>query len=279
MAERAQGREPSSESLDEMSAVALARVRSSDAVETPAGVSSKAIWAAHQKSGCADPFLKEKRESNALALSMYEGLKQDVADSEDPLLEACLLAVSGNIIDLGIQEGFDIHATLEKVRREGLARSNLGAFRALLDKNGPTGRNVQMLYICDNAGEILFDRILIETLLELYPELQITASVNSGPVLNDALLEDAETVGLTGVVEVIENGHGDLGTVLERVNERFQETFRRADVIVSKGQANYETLDDRDEPVFFLLKAKCEIIAERLGVKLYDAVAVTFAEQ
>ncbi len=100
------------------------------------------------------------------------------------------------------------------------------------------------------------------------------ASVNSGPILNDATLEDARETGLSSIVPVIENGHQDLGTILDRCSPEFRETFFRARLIIAKGQANYETLDDRPENIFFILKAKCQVIAQSLGVEMYDAVLV-----
>ncbi len=279
LAERSMGREAQVEDLEILGQQSLDVVCAADPQRTPADVSSLAILLAHERSGCDDPFLKEKRESNTLALSLYSRLKQDVKEADDPLHEGALLAVSGNIIDLGIQEGFDIEATLAKVRREGFVVDCLGLFRSEIEKHDATGQGIHILYICDNAGEILFDRIFIETLLDIYPQLKITASVNSGPILNDALMEDAVAVGLTEVVTVIENGHPDLGTVLEHVSPEFLDIYKTADLIIAKGQANFETLDERGEPIFFVLKAKCEIIADILGVKLYDAVFATYPER
>lgn len=279
IAERAQGREPDERELERVGAQALECVQGADARLTPAEVSFLAIEVGREASGCVDPFAREKRESNELALSLYPRLKRDVAEAADPYNEACLLAVSGNIIDLGIQEGFDLEATFTKVRKEGFARDSSREFRAELGRKDPSGAGTRLLYICDNAGEILFDRLMIETLLSLFPRLEITASVNSGPALNDALMQDAFEVGLTDVCDVIENGHSELGTVLERAHKRFLAAYKRADVILAKGQANYETLDERGENLFFVLKAKCELIAETLEVEHYDAVFVTFPER
>ncbi len=257
---------------EEVGRRAIEVVTASDPISSPAEVSFWAILEAHKASGCADPFLKEKKDSNALALALYPQLKEQVEEAEDPILTACLFAASGNIIDLGIQEGFDLDATMERVFADGFRANHYNSFLSELTE--AESEKGTLLYILDNAGEILFDRILIEEIIKSFPRIHVVASINSGPVLNDATMEDAEAVNLHQVVEVIENGHQDLGTVLSRCTEEFRNTYFGARMIVSKGQANYETLDERPENIFFILKAKCPVIAESLGVELYDAALV-----
>jgi hypothetical protein len=247
-------------------------VLASDPETSPAEVSFWAILEAHKATGCNDPFLLEKRESNALALHLYPQMKRELERADDPLRLACLLAASGNIIDLGIQEDFDIDEAIRRVLTDGFSVSHYAQLRDELQQaNNDHGT---LLYILDNAGEIVFDRILIEEILRIYPSIRVIASVNSGPILNDATMEDAKAVGLCDIVSVIENGHQDLGTVLPRCSQRFRDVYFGAQLIISKGQANYETLDDRPENIFFILKAKCDVIARSLGVALYDAVLV-----
>ncbi len=122
----------------------------------------------------------------------------------------------------------------------------------------------KLLYVCDNSGEIAFDRLLIERLRE---RCEVTASVKSQPIINDATMRDAEEVGLPAVAHVIETGSGDIGVNWDRASREFKEAFRAADIILAKGQGNFETLDETPGEIFFLLKAKCPEVAAELGVK------------
>jgi uncharacterized protein with ATP-grasp and redox domains len=133
-----------------------------------------------------------------------------------------------------------------------------GAVEALRDA---VGGAKEILYLGDNSGEIVFDRLLIEQL----PGEKVTFVVKAGPILNDALVEDTEEVGLADMVEVIDNGDDAPGTILERCSEDFRRRFAGADVVIAKGQGNYETLSDVDRDVFFMLQAKCEVIARHFG--------------
>jgi uncharacterized protein with ATP-grasp and redox domains len=120
----------------------------------------------------------------------------------------------------------------------------------------------RILYLCDNAGEIVFDRLLIEVL----PSEKITAVVRGTPVINDATLEDARATGLTEVVRVMDNGSDAPGTLLETCSPAFRDCFAAADLIIAKGQGNFETLSEtRGKRIFFLLKVKCPLIARDIG--------------
>ena len=238
---------------------------------TPAHLSLLAIRTAERHAGNAEPFCEIKQHHNELALSLFDDLNQLLAQSPNPLHTACLLSACGNIIDLGTQDSFDIHATMKKVLSEGFKVDHFDRFRTDLEK-AASGADARLVYLCDNAGEIGFDRLFIETMLDHCPSLHVTAVVNGGPILNDATMEDARAVGLDRVVRVIDNGHDDLGTVLESAGDAFLAAYHSAHVIISKGQANYETLSGREENLYFILKAKCEVIAHSLGVSLYDAV-------
>jgi uncharacterized protein with ATP-grasp and redox domains len=131
-------------------------------------------------------------------------------------------------------------------------------------------RPQRILYVGDNAGEILFDRVLVE---ELLPRHEVTFVVRGGPVINDATMEDAETVGLTGIVPVITTGTNRIGAPWGHLSEECRRHYRRADLVISKGQGNYETLCSRnDHDIFFILRAKCHVIAQELKVDLLDLV-------
>lgn len=274
MGARNEGREPSPDAREALQRELDERLAEADPELYPAALSLIAIRLGEKYAQCGDPFLEQKRANNELALSFYPELKRRLLDSGDPLRLACQLAACGNIIDLGIHDDFDRNATIENVIREGFRRDDFPAFAEQCKHLHETKDAPQLLYVCDNAGEIVFDRLFIEEILRIYPRFQIAAAVRGIPVLNDATRDDAIEAGLTDIVRVIDNGESELGIVLEKSGKEFQEAFTKADIIISKGQANYETLCIRPENIFFMLKAKCEVIADSLGVALWDAVMV-----
>jgi hypothetical protein len=148
--------------------------------------------------------------------------------------------------------------------KQPFAISAIDDFRAEL----APGRRV--LYLGDNAGEIVFDRLLIEQM----PREKVTFVVKGSPILNDVLIDDASFVGLTDLVEVIDNGADAPGTVLEVCSAAFRERFERADLIVAKGQGNFETLSDTDNNVFFLLRPKCAVLSRHLNCEIGRLVVV-----
>jgi uncharacterized protein with ATP-grasp and redox domains len=125
-----------------------------------------------------------------------------------------------------------------------------------------------ILYIADNAGEIVFDRLLIK---QIGPE-KITFVVKGGPIINDATIEDAQAAGLTDLMKVIDTGDDAPGTILEFCSEDFQHCFEAADLVIAKGQGNYETLSNIDKNIFFLVKAKCPVIARDLGCEVGETI-------
>lgn len=239
---------------------------------SPAELSYGPIKMVYAKIGIADPYLELKQRSNEEALALLPELRQWIHDSPDPLGTAARMSVAGNIIDLGIRKDYDIHGSLQHILEEGFSIDEMDRFVDDMTRREEEGRGAEVLYICDNAGEIAFDRLFLEVLLEHFPTSRFIAAVNAGPVLNDALMADAEFVGLTGIVPVIDNGYDLLGTVLDQVSPEFREVYDRADWVISKGQANFETLDGISDKALFLLKAKCEPIAEHLGVTLFQGV-------
>lgn len=247
-------------------------IDNADADLSPADLSFLAIRAGEKHSGNDQPFKKLKKQHNELALTLCDELRKKIADSEDPLHTACMLAACGNIIDLGTQENFDINATIDKVLGEGFKVDHFERFVQFIEAAWDKDKLVNIMYLCDNAGEIVFDKLFIEQLVLTYPHLEITAVVNRGPVLNDATMDDALETGLDKVVPVIDNGTSDLGTVIKNAGHEFMMVFENADLFISKGQANYETLSGREEEIYFILKAKCEVIARSLGVDYLDAV-------
>ncbi len=200
-----------------------------------------------------DPYAAAKERFNAQTLDMLPSLREYVQSQTDPLLAAVRLAVAGNTIDLGANHGL----TLEEARHalesawDHPLMGNFDTFREA------TSQAQNILYLADNAGEIVLDRILIEL---LGPE-RVTVVVRGGPIINDATLHDAESTGLCGWVEVLENGSDAPGTILEDCSPAFRERFMNADMVIAKGQGNFESLDSAPRPVFFLFKVKCPVAA------------------
>ncbi|MDQ1257772.1 MAG: hypothetical protein QG656_2378 [Candidatus Hydrogenedentes bacterium] len=246
----------------------LLRVPAMDMNESPASLSLAAYELAAALSGNADPYRELKYEQNRQALLMEPELRAIVRDSADPLDAALHLSAAGNIIDLGTmgETDIDVHAAVETVMRERFAVDHTAAFRESL------ARCKDLLFLLDNAGEIVFDKILIEELLK---HTSVTAVVKAGPIINDALVADAEQVGLTKLCEVIDNGGAFVGSPLNRVPERFIERMRQADVVVGKGQGNYETVDDFPGDVFLILRAKCHCIAAHMGVQFGQVALIS----
>lgn len=234
---------------------------------SPAVLSTEAARIAAQSLGVYDPYAEVRRRFNEMCLDMYPRLKGMVERSPDPLHTAIKLAAAGNVIDLGAGDPSKLEEDIRRVIEDGFAVDHYPDFKSELE-----GAEA-ILYILDNSGEIVFDRVLMEEILKRGKH-RIIAAVKSEPILNDAVREDAEQAGITEIAGLIETGTGYLGAPLEKCSDDFLRAFREADLIISKGQANFETLDEAEGNIFFILKAKCPIVAERLGVRLNDMVFV-----
>lgn len=217
------------------------------------------------KTHTPDPYRQSKREATAKAMAMLPALREHVRTAADPLDTAVRIAIAGNIIDDGMAAAYELEATLARVLDQPFAGDGLIPLRHTLDEARSGGQRI--LYLADNAGETVFDRVLIETIA-----LPVTYVVKAGPVINDAIREDALAAGLDAVSDIIDNGSQAPGTLLDHCSPAFRALFASAPLIIAKGQANYETLSEVPAPVFFLLQAKCQVIAEDLGVAIGSVV-------
>lgn len=211
--------------------------------------------------GNADPYREIKDESTKKALSLYPSLKNRVEESSDRLLTAIRIAVAGNVIDFGANWDFDLESEIEEILKKDFAIFDYGSFKDRLDEVH------EILYIGDNAGESVFDRILIEEINK--PVIYI---VRDAPVINDATYEDAVQAGIDKVAAILSSGTDAPGTILETCSSEFKEVYDNSKFIISKGQGNYEALSDERRPIFFLLKTKCHVIAGDIGVSEGDIV-------
>lgn len=231
-----------------------------DLNRTPAFNSQKVYDVVSEITGVKDPFKKIKKQSNEDAIRLLPHLKKLVSDSADPLNTALHLAVAGNIIDTGIGYNYNLEKDIVAMMASGFAIEDIASFKKVLQ----AGRKV--LYLGDNAGEIVFDRILVEEILKT--GVDIVFAVKSGPIINDAMMEDARAACLMDLVEVIETGSNDIGVQLERSGKMFREKFESADMILAKGHGYFETCSGmNDERFYFLLTAKCAVVARELGVQ------------
>jgi len=208
-------------------------------------------------SGIADPYFSEKKESNRIALELYKYWQPEVGRSGDPFKTALRLAVAGNIMDYGANQSFNIGETIERVLRADFAIDHSDE----LKKRIRAAKSI--LYLGDNAGEIVFDKLFIETIQ--HPA--VTFAVRGGPAINDVTLDDARETGIDEVAAVISNGYNAPSTILEKSGDEFKAAYNSADLIISKGQGNFEgLLPLNDSRIFFLLMAKCDVFAEYFGV-------------
>ena len=205
-----------------------------------------------------DPFKEIKSEYNQIVLRLYPSLKTTIEKSPDPLWISTRLAIAGNVIDFGIFTSVDIEGAIRKALNNQLAVDDYSSFKnaiSIADK---------ILYLTDNAGEIVFDRLLIETLIQLGKEVK--AVVKGSPVINDSTMDDAEESGLTEVCDVIDNGSEAVGTILEWTSSAFQKIFNDAQLVISKGQGNFETLIGAEKKIFFLFQSKCDVVSKELSL-------------
>jgi len=227
--------------------------------------------------GVEDPFEEDKRESNRIALQMAPEVRSLIRTASDPLLSAIEFSIAGNSIDLGANHDLDLDATLREIVEDEMMRiktEDPSRFR-LNELKESLRTSSSLLYLADNAGEIVFDMLLIELIREEYPDLEITVAVRNSPIINDVTMKDAEQIGLTNLVRVISSGSDTAGTLMEMCTPEFRELFYSADTVIGKGQGNFETLSDIDREVFLLFKTKCNAIARYTKSRIGDIMLIT----
>ena len=247
----------------------LAALSRMDFDKTPVIMGRKIQHLIQRLSGNSDPYRALKQQFNQLALDLYPRLKAQVSSAENAFETAARLALAGNMIDFGIGrmlESSQVAATIE------LALSaNLKGDILPLKQAARTAASI--LYLGDNCGEIVFDRLFIE---QLAPD-RVTYVVRAAPIINDVTMEDARFTGMTDQTRVIDNGSDAPGTLLAECSQEFKTAFENADLIIAKGQGNYETLHASNRPIFFMLKVKCPAVARHIGQEIGSYVIKTNA--
>ncbi len=215
--------------------------------------------------GDPDPYREIKRHYNTMFLSRTAEFEEKIGS----LNEAVKYAIVGNIIDFN-----PVHINVEADMAELF--SKIDSLSLAVDDSDELISELMsaetVLYLGDNCGEICFDKLLISRIRKENPDCKIYYAVRGEAVINDNTYEDAVSVGMNTVAEVISNGDLSPGTALGKVSAEFLEIFNSADVVISKGQGNYECLSEAERPIYFMLMAKCDVVAESLGVPMKSAV-------
>ena len=208
-----------------------------------------------------DPYKKVKDQSNEMAKKEYPYLKQLVNESDDPLLMAIKLSIVGNVIDFGTMNRFNVNDMIDNAIKQGFDTSSYPQFKRTFEQSET------ILFLADNTGETFFDKLLLEELVKR--QKQITYVVKANPIINDALVWDAEFAGIDKLAIVIEGDLGQKlsspGMILSYASKNFLEIFESSDMVLSKGQGNYEGLSDVDRDVFFMLVVKCPLVAQDIS--------------
>ncbi len=204
-----------------------------------------------------DPYRNSKRNHNEMGATLIPPIRKYISSSFDPLIMAVRYAITGNIIDLGAKNkiGYgEIYADLQSASMQPVY-GDMDAFKQAVQKAKT------ILYLADNAGEIFFDRLLIEQL----SNAKVTMAVRGAPVINDATVSDARQAGIDNIAEIIDNGSDAPGTILDDCSSEFRRRFDEADLVIAKGQGNFESLSDEKREIFFLFRTKCKTISRHSG--------------
>lgn len=241
----------------------LGLLSQADLRESPPSIARSMYQLIHQACDCPDPYAQIKETCHQAALVLLPNLREQIQNSEHPMEQALRMAMAGNVIDFGVQKQVDLEAVeseIEQACQTPLDQTTLDALLHEID------HAKQILYLADNAGEIMLDTLFIDQI----GRERVTLAVRSDPIINDVCLADAQSWALTNDYSVISNGLNAPapGTLLSDCSDAFKQTFAQADLIISKGQGNYETLHDHTANLFFILKLKCPIAARMAGQTL-----------
>lgn len=211
----------------------------------------------------SDPYKETRKYYNSLFLPLLPELEEKIAKSDNPFLLAIRYAIVGNIIDFNPIHNTlleDIYHYLDKTQQMELA---INHSEELMEE---VVNAKSLLYLGDNCGEICLDKLFLQQIKKINPEISLFFGVRGKPVVNDSIEEDAYFVGIDHYAKIIDNGDSSIGTVLKRTSSRFRAIYEEADLVISKGQANYECLSEEKKKIFFLLMTKCGVIANDIGV-------------
>ena len=221
--------------------------------------------------GTTNEYGEIKKHFNEIMMGYSDMVKEKIASADDSLKLACQYAMVGNYIDFGAMKNVDqdyLTTLLENAQKTNVDENEYLHMKNDLE-NGK-----RMVFITDNCGEVVMDKILIETIQQLYPDLDITVIVRGEEVLNDATMTDAEQIGLTKIVKVIGNGTEIAGTVLDEISEEALTAIDKADLVIAKGQGNFETMRNCKRNVYYLFLCKCNMFAKDFNVEKFTGMLV-----
>jgi len=234
---------------------------------TPAYFGSFAYHIISEETGVKDPYNSLKKKYNKLILSYEDEIKSKINSSNDKLYTSLKYSVIGNQIDFGVDVKINIEEEISIINDITFAIDDYAIFLKKLETAN------SLLLLADNAGEVIFDIILLEEIHTLYRNINIKIGVKSVPIINDITYDDMKELKLPEYIKIIGNGNSFVGTILSECSEEFKQEFYNSDIILSKGQANFETLNQfREKDIFFLFKSKCAIVSNYLNVKNNDNI-------
>lgn len=243
----------------------LYKMNELDFAESPPAIAKEIYSIINNYSNNKDPYYETKRFYNKEILKFEKEITARVEKSDDIFKEFLKLAILGNIIDFGAVKSLDrdfIIQEIANIDKKNMEKDDSAVLYKKLEESR------ELLYLGDNCGEIVFDKMFIKHLKKEFPKLNIYFAVRGEAIINDVLIEDVIEIGLDSFVTVIENGDSAPGTVLKNCSKDFLDVFNGVDLIISKGQGNYESLSSvKRSNIYFLLMAKCELVADNLGVE------------
>lgn len=217
-------------------------------------------------SGVEDPYAEVKEKNLKSAFKLLPLVKEEINTAEDSLLAALLMSAMGNSIDAGVSLNINIKENIENALADSFAHSDYQSFLKELKKAD------ELIFIADNTGEAVFDKLLLEKLKNY--DLKITYAVRETAILNDITADGAEELGIDQYAEIIKSGSKAPGMIINSASKEFLEHYQKADLVISKGQGNLESLYNIESNIYFLLKAKCEVIADVLDVNEGDFIFI-----
>lgn len=247
----------------------LSIIAEADEKETAPEIYAQLNQLQQQYFGTSDDFRELKIKYNKLILQKEEAVWNRIQAAGDNLLEALKYSSLGNYIDFGAMSSVDddkLNSLLDSVSDDFVQEALYRTFQNDLKNAG------KLVYLTDNCGEVVFDKLFIKCIKHIFPQLHITVIVKGAMILNDATMEDAEMVGLTEVAEVIDNGAGIAGTCLNKINQKSRDLIMQADLIIAKGQGNFETLNGCGLNIYYIFLCKCKWFVKQFGLEQFKGV-------
>jgi len=240
--------------------------------DTPPYLNARVIRMLKSELNLGDIYCEIKKAYNTLLLSMEHEILNNIYDSEDKLLEALKYAMAGNFIDFGVSDNIEVVELLKIINSAPEQSIDAKEYENFIEDISSARK---MVYIADNAGEIVFDKIFIKVIKEMNPDITIDIIVRGKPVYNDVTIIDAEEVGISSIGEIIENGTDIPGTQLDEINAKARAAIDGADFIIAKGQGNFETLIGCGKNIYYIFLCKCDLFIKRFKIERFRGVFIS----